>query len=65
MAKAIIHNSNYSSVDESKSAIDQHFKERNEYFQQHLKAAGNKIWGKENSQPQFSETNNCKDRRFR
>jgi hypothetical protein len=65
MAKAIIHNSNYSSVDEAKSAIDQHFKERNEYFQQHLKVAGNKIWGKENSQPQFSETNNCKDRRFR
>jgi transposase len=65
MAKAIIHNSNYGSIDEAKSAIDQHFKERNEYFQQHLKVAGNKIWGHENSQPQFSETNNCKDRRFR
>ena len=65
MAKAIIHNSNYNSVEEAKSAIGRHFKERNEHFQQHLKAAGNKIWGMENSRPQFSETNNCKDRRFR
>ena len=65
MARAIIHNSNYSSVDEAKSAIDQHFKERNEYFQTHPKPAGRKIWGKEPIQPQFSEANNCKDRKFR
>lgn len=65
MAKAIIHNSNYSSVDEAKSVIDRYFEERNEYFRQHPKVAGNKIWGREINQPQFSETNNCKDRRFR
>ena len=65
MARAIIHNSNYGSVDEAMSAIDRHFKERNEYFQKHPKAAGMKIWGRETSQPQFSEANNCKDRRFR
>jgi len=65
MARAIIHNSNYGSVDEAKSAIDRHFKERNEYFQKHPKPAGRKIWGREPSQPQFSEANNCKDRRFR
>lgn len=65
MARAIIHNSNYGSVDEAKSAIDQHFKERNEYFQEHPKLAGRKIWGNEPSRPQFSEANNCKDRKFR
>lgn len=65
MARAIIHNSNYSSVDEAKSAIDQHFRERNEYFQKHPKPAGRKIWGKEPTQSQFSEANNCKDRKFR
>jgi hypothetical protein len=65
MARAIIHNSNYGSVDRAKSAIDQYFKERNEYFQKHPKPAGRKIWGNEPSQPQFSEANNCKDRRFR
>jgi transposase len=65
MARAIIHNSNYGSVDEVKLAIDRYFKERNEYFQKHPKAAGMKIWGRETSQSQFSETNNCKDRRFR
>ena len=65
MARAIIHNSNYSSVDEARLAIDRHFQERNEYFQKHPKVAGMKIWGREPSQPQFSEANNCKDRGFR
>ncbi len=65
MARAIIHNSNYGSVDAAKSAIDQYYKERNEYFQEHPKPAGRKIWGNEPSPPQFSEANNCKDKRFR
>ncbi len=65
MARAIIHNSDYGSVDEVKSAIDQHFKERNEYFQKHPKVAGRKIWGDELIPPQFNEANNCKDRSFR
>jgi hypothetical protein len=65
MARAIIHNSNYGSADEAKLAIDRHFRERNEYFQKYPKAAGMKIWGRETSHPQFSEANNCKDKKFR
>jgi transposase-like protein/transposase len=65
MARAIIHNSNYGSVDEVRSAIDRHFKERNESFKEHPKPAGKKVWGREPSQPQFNEANNCKDSRFR
>jgi len=65
MAKAIIHNSDYQSIDECKSAIDLYFQERNEYFSRHHKRAGNKIWGKEIVKPVFSETNNCKDPNWR
>lgn len=65
MAKAIIHNSDYESVDECKLAIDQYFHERNEYFKKHPKRAGKKIWGKEIVKPVFSEVNNCKDPKWR
>ena len=65
LAKAIIHNSNYNTVDECKSAIDLYFKERNEYFIKHPQKAGNKIWGKELVIPIFDETKNCKDPKWR
>lgn len=65
MAKAIIHNSDYQSIDECKSAIDLYFQERNKYFSQYPKRAGNKIWGKELVKSVFCETNNCKDRNWR
>ncbi|MDB4558887.1 IS630 family transposase [Amylibacter sp.] len=65
MSRAIIHNSNYASKDEAKAAIDRYFSERNEYFQKHPKRAGNKIWGEEPSVSGFSESNNCKDPRYR
>ena len=61
MAKAIIHNSDYESVEECKEAIDLYFKERNEHFKINPKKAGNKIWGKERTNPKFRESNNCKD----
>lgn len=61
MAKGIIHNSDYQSVEECKQAIDRYFVERNNYFKENPKRAGNKIWGKERVLPVFSETNNCKD----
>jgi hypothetical protein len=35
MARAIIHNSDYQSVDDAKSAIDRHFAQRNEHFRVH------------------------------
>jgi transposase len=61
MAKAIIHNSNYNSVEECMKAIDRYFQERNRNFKENPKRAGNKIWGKEITKATFSESNNCKD----
>jgi hypothetical protein len=65
MAKAIIHNSNYPSIEICQKAIDQYFKDRNQYFIENPKKAGNKIWGKEIVLSQFAESNNCKDPKYR
>lgn len=59
-----IHNSNYSSVDDCKNAIDRYFKERNENYKKNPKKAGNKIWGKELVEPVFIESNNCKNSKW-
>jgi transposase len=64
MARAIIHNSDYESVDAAKAAIDLYFAERNRHFQEHPRRAGRKIWGKELVPAEFSESNNCKDPRL-
>lgn len=64
MARAIIHNSDYSSVDEAIRAIDWYFAERNQHFKENPKRAGNKIWGQERTKAEFSESNNCKDPRY-
>ena len=61
MARAIIHNSDYSSVEAGKDAIDRYFLERNVHFSQHPKRAGCKIWGKERVPSEFQEGQNCKD----
>jgi len=65
MARAIIHNSNYDSVDDAKSAIDRYFAERNSKFLQSPSRAGKKIWGSERELPVFSPSSNCKDPRYR
>ncbi len=65
MAKAIIHNSDYASVKECKKAINKYFSERNRKLKKNPKRAGDKIWGKEQVKPQFSESNNCKDPKYR
>ena len=64
MAKAVIHNSDYQSVAEAVAAIDRYFAERNQEFRKHPKRAGGKIWGDEIVVPKFSESNNCKNRRY-
>jgi transposase len=64
MARAIIQNSDYRSVDEAKAVIDRYFEERNTHFAKHPRRAGGKIWGKEREPAEFSESNNCKDPRF-
>jgi hypothetical protein len=61
MARAVIHNSDYQSVNECKQAIDRYFKERNEAYLRNPKRAGKKIWGSERIEPIFNEANNCKD----
>jgi len=61
MARAIIHNSDYASVEVAKAAIDRYFTERNDHFQKHPHRAGKKLWGKERVDPEFNEANNCKD----
>jgi hypothetical protein len=65
MARAIIHNSDYQSVEEAMQAIDRYFAERNQYFKENPKRAGNKIWGQERVVTAFSASNNCKDPAYR
>jgi transposase len=65
MARAIIHNSDYKSVEECQAAIDRYFADRNSHFKLYPSRAGNKIWGKERAPPVFSESGNCKDPLYR
>jgi hypothetical protein len=64
MARAIIHNSDYPSVEAAKVAIDRYFDERNKHFAAYPKRAGHKIWGRERVPSEFCEGNNCKDPRY-
>lgn len=65
MARAIIHNSDYQSVEECMDCIDRYILKRNKHFKENPKRAGNKIWGKERVTPVFKESNNCKDPLYR
>lgn len=60
LAKAVLHNSDYTDAGACKLAIDRYFAERNQYFQKHPKRAGKKLWGDELVLAEFSEGNNCK-----
>jgi len=64
MAIAIIHNSDYESLEHAKQAIDRYFDDRNQHFIEHPKRAGNKIWGKELVKVGFREGQNCKYQRW-
>jgi len=64
MARAIIHNSDYDSVEQARAAVDRYIGERNEHFIRNPKRAGNKIWGKERVVSAFSDDQNCKDPRW-
>jgi hypothetical protein len=44
MKRAVIHNSDYRSEEEMKTAISTHFRERNEFYKHNPKRAGKKIW---------------------
>lgn len=47
MKRAVVHNSNYGSKKEMEEAISRHFEERNLYYKNNPKRAGNKIWDRE------------------
>ena len=47
MARAVIHNSDYKTLDHAKAAVDRYFADRNAHFMQHPRRAGAKIWGRE------------------
>jgi transposase len=64
MARAIIHNSDYPSVEHAKAAIDGYLAERNRHFQNSKQRAGKAIWGREPSPATFLLTNNCKDPKY-
>jgi len=65
MARAIIHNSDYPSVEAAVGAIDRYFRERNAHFVSQPSRAGRKIWRLERASCEFSESNNCKDPSYR
>lgn len=65
MARAIIHNSDYPSIEAAKEAIDLYFRTRNGHFERYPQRAGRKIWGKERVPSEFSEGQNCKDPLYR
>ena len=61
MARGVIHNSDYLSLEAAERAIDEYFGTRNQYFRKHPRRAGRKIWGLERVESEFRESNNCKD----
>jgi transposase len=65
MARGVIHNSDYPSREAAVCAIDEYFEARNQYFREHPRRAGRKIWGLERVEGEFRESNNCKDPLYR
>lgn len=64
MARAVLHNSDYPTLDDAKAAVTCYLQERNEAFLREPHRAGRTIWGKERVASAFSEVNNCKDPRW-
>ena len=65
MSRAVIHNSDFKSVDDAKAAIDLYLSDRNQNFLQNPRRAGKRIWGSEREPATFSDAHNCKDPRYR
>jgi transposase len=61
MARAVIHNSDYPTLEAAQDAIDRYFADRNEHFRLSGERAGKKIWGLERTPVVFTASNNCKD----
>jgi transposase len=65
MARAVIHNSDYSTVADARAAITRYLDDRNRSFAIAPRRAGRSIWGGERMPAAFAVTNNCKDVRYR
>jgi hypothetical protein len=64
MARAVIHNSDYTTVEEAKAAISRYLEDRNRSFALSPRRAGRFLWGQERTAAVFATTNNCKDARY-
>ena len=64
MARAIIHNRNYATVEAAKIAITRYLEDRNRSFARAPRRAGRSIWGQEQTPAAFAVTNNCKNPRY-
>jgi hypothetical protein len=56
MARAIIHNSDYRTVEDAQTAIVRYIDERNSAFRENPLRAGRSIWGKERTASEFLDT---------
>lgn len=65
LARAVVHNSDYPSVEAARRAIDRYLEDRNSYFSAEPSRAGQRIWQLERGRCLFSEANNCKDPLYR
>lgn len=64
LSRAVLHNSDYASLEDAKVAVARYLDDRNESYKKSPKPAGRKIWRMERVPSAFSEVNNCKDPRW-
>lgn len=64
LARAVLHNSDYPSLDEAKAAVARYIDGRNMAFRKKPRKAGQSIWRMERVPSRFRESNNCKDSRY-
>jgi transposase len=63
-ARAVLHNSDYPSLEDAKKAVARYIDERNAAFLREPRRAGRSIWKMERVPSAIDETNNCKDLRY-
>lgn len=64
MARAVLHNSDYATLEDAQAAVGRYLEDRNDAFRREPRRAGRMIWGMERGLAGFSEANNCKDSRW-
>ena len=61
MARAVLHNSDYATVEDAHTAVARYLDDRNAAFLKDPRRAGKSIWLAERVPSKFEESNNCKD----